>query len=96
MLARRLWVLAAFALVALGWASAGTAWGEPGRGLAGSTVLLVRHAEKPDSGPGLTPAGEARARAYASYFTHFTLDGAPAPIDALIATADTPKAQGRV
>ena len=91
MLARRSWVLRSLALVALGWASAGTAWGEPGHGLAGSTVLLVRHAEKPDSGPGLTPAGEARARAYASYFTQFTLDGASVHIGALIATADSPK-----
>ncbi len=60
-----------------------------GGGLANATLLLVRHAEKPDSGSGLTPAGEARARAYASYFRHFEVDGAPVKIAALIATADT-------
>ena len=36
--------------------------------LANSTVLLVRHAEKPDSGKGLSPMGQARAEGYAAYF----------------------------
>ena len=61
----------------------------PGNGLAGATIFLIRHAEKPLEGSGLTPQGEARARAYARYFTHFSPDGAPVHIDALIATADT-------
>jgi hypothetical protein len=30
-----------------------------GNGLADTTVMIIRHAEKPDSGPGLTPEGEA-------------------------------------
>ncbi len=66
---------------------------QAGDGLAGATLLLVRHAEKPESGQGLTPAGEARARAYASYFRHFALEagGPPARIDAVVATLDTPK-----
>ena len=61
-------------------------------GLAGDTLLIIRHAEKPEQdngGPGLAPAGEARAKAYASYFQHFELDGAPVKIDAIIATADS-------
>ena len=33
-------------------------------GLADTVVLIIRHAEKPASGFGLTPEGEARARAY--------------------------------
>ena len=39
-------------------------------GLANVTLLVVRHAEKPtDAGDrGLSPAGEARAKAYANYF----------------------------
>jgi hypothetical protein len=53
------------------------------------TVLIVRHAEKPASGTGLTPAGEARAAAYASYFAHFQIGGAPVHIDTLVATADS-------
>ena len=62
-----------------------------GGGLANATLLLVRHAEKPESGQGLAPVGEARAQAYASYFRHFAVDGATMKIDALIATADTAK-----
>ena len=33
-------------------------------GLADATVVIVRHGEKPDEGAGLSPAGEARAKAY--------------------------------
>jgi len=61
-------------------------------GLAGDTLLIIRHAEKPDGdngGPGLAPAGEARAKAYANYFQHFQLDGTPVKIGAIIATADS-------
>ncbi len=58
-------------------------------GLAGDTLLIVRHAEKPDSGPGLAPAGEARAKAYADYFAHLQLDGAPVKIDTIIASSDS-------
>ena len=39
--------------------------------------------------PGLAPAGEARAKAYASYFQHLRIDGAPVKIDAIIATANS-------
>jgi len=73
-------------------AQGGQRWDAPGAGgpgLANATVLIIRHAEKPASGTGLSPAGEARARAYASYFRHFTLDGVPVRIDALIAAADS-------
>ncbi len=60
-------------------------------GLAGVTLLVVRHAEKPASegDRGLSPAGEARAKAYATYFRHFSVDGAPVAIDTLIASADS-------
>src|SRR5579872_1836495 len=61
-------------------------------GLAGDTLLIIHHAEKPDGdngGPGLAPAGEARAKAYANYFQHFQLDGMPVKIGAIIATADS-------
>ncbi|MBM7132156.1 flagellar basal body-associated protein FliL [Dyella mobilis] len=51
--------------------------------------MIIRHAEKPVSGPGLTPQGEARAQAYVGYFEHFELDGKPMPPDALYATADS-------
>jgi len=63
-----------------------------GPGYHDTTILIVRHAEKPATkaeGPGLTPAGEVRTKNYAGYFTHFTLDGTPLHIDTLVATADT-------
>lgn len=60
-------------------------------GLADVTLLVVRHAEKPtdEGNAGLTPAGEARAKAYATYFQHFTFEAAPVHVDALIASADS-------
>lgn len=61
-------------------------------GLRGATILVVRHAEKPADeygNPGLAPAGEARAKAYADFFQHFAVDGMPVKIDTLIATADS-------
>lgn len=58
-------------------------------GLADATVLIVRHGEKPDSGTGLSPAGEARAKAYVSYFQPLMLDGVPFRPDVLVASADS-------
>jgi hypothetical protein len=60
-----------------------------GNGLADTTVMIIRHAEKPDDGAGLTPAGEARAQAYVGYFEHFTLHGQPMTPNALYAAADS-------
>lgn len=58
-------------------------------GLADATVMIVRHAEKPDVGAGLTPAGEARARAYVGYFEHFAVHGQSMTPNALYASADS-------
>ncbi|WP_296736434.1 flagellar basal body-associated protein FliL [Mesorhizobium sp.] len=59
-------------------------------GLADTTVLIVRHGEKPDSGTGLSPAGEARAKAYVRYFQPLKLDdGTSFRPDTLVATADS-------
>jgi hypothetical protein len=63
--------------------------GAPTNGLSGSTVLIVRHAEKPEDGVGLTPAGEARAAAYARYFQSFHFGGEVLHVDTLVAAADT-------
>jgi broad specificity phosphatase PhoE len=57
--------------------------------LADNTVLIVRHAEKPANGTGLTPTGEARARLYAKYFEPFQEDGLSISIDCLYAGADS-------
>jgi hypothetical protein len=59
------------------------------KGLADTTLLIIRHAEKPDEGRGLTPEGEARAQAYVKYFEHFSIDGRSARPDTLIAAADS-------
>jgi len=58
-------------------------------GLSNATVLLIRHAEDADSGPGLSPAGETRARAYARYFRPFRFGERVLRIDTLIAAADS-------
>jgi hypothetical protein len=57
--------------------------------LKDAVILIVRHAEKPDSGSGLTTAGEERARAYVSYFEKFAFNATPAAPDYLFAAADS-------
>lgn len=52
-------------------------------------ILLIRHAEKPDTGTGLSPEGEQHAQDYVDYFTHYTIQGHPITIDALYATQDS-------
>lgn len=69
--------------------STGMALGSTSVGLADATVMIVRHAEKPKSGTGLAPAGEARAQAYVSYYQHLVLNGVAFRPDTLIATADS-------
>ena len=53
--------------------------------LSNNTVLIVRHSEKPESGAGLTPAGEARALSYAKYFEPFQEQGLSISVDSLYA-----------
>jgi broad specificity phosphatase PhoE len=57
--------------------------------LKNTVILIIRHAEKPDFGDGLSADGEARARAYAGYFKNFTIDGRPLKPDYLFAAADS-------
>jgi hypothetical protein len=57
--------------------------------LANNTVLIVRHAEKPAEGIGLTPMGEARAQLYAKYFQPFQEEGLSIAVDCLYAGADS-------
>ncbi|HEY9678772.1 MAG TPA: hypothetical protein V6C76_12235 [Drouetiella sp.] len=60
-------------------------------GLSDAVVLVIRHAEKPDSGDGLTPAGKQRAQAYVKYFEPFNDGKESFNVDALYATSDTSK-----
>jgi broad specificity phosphatase PhoE len=58
-------------------------------GLKDTTILIIRHAEKPDSGFDLTPVGYERAKAYVHYFQSFTIDSKPVRLDHLFAAADS-------
>ncbi|WP_017902644.1 hypothetical protein [Pseudomonas asplenii] len=66
-----------------------TAQAQKTQGLRDTTVLIVRHAEKPDQGRGLSPRGEQRAQAYASYFDPLELKGQDLIPQRLIATRDS-------
>ena len=79
----RLWLCALLLLAAT------PVFAQDSLGLANTTVLVIRHAEKPASGDTLTPAGEARAKAYVHYFQSYTIDSKPAAVDYLIAAADS-------
>jgi hypothetical protein len=58
-------------------------------GLKNATVLVIRHAEKPDQGDDLSKAGKERAKAYVHYFESYTVDSQPLKLDYLFATADS-------
>jgi hypothetical protein len=52
-------------------------------------LLVIRHAEKPETGMELAPAGVERANAYTNYFKNFTVDSKPLKLDCLFAAADS-------
>jgi hypothetical protein len=54
-----------------------------------AVVLIIRHAEKPDSGRGLSPSGQQRADAYKDYFQKFAVDSKPLRLDAIFAAKDS-------
>ena len=54
-----------------------------------SVIVVIRHAEKADTGEGLAPAGEARANAYVDYFKHFTVNSNAIHFDYLFAAKDS-------
>ncbi len=57
--------------------------------LKNAVILIIRHAEKPTEGFELSPAGQARAKAYAGYFQKYMIDGKLIKIDYLFSTADS-------
>jgi len=61
--------------------------------LKNAVILVIRHAEKPASGLGLSPDGEIRAKAYVNYFKQFTIDGRPLKLDCIFAAADSKGSQ---
>ena len=58
-------------------------------GLKDAVVLVIRHAEKPETGKDLSAEGVQRANAYVHYFSTLQLDGKPLKLDALFATHDS-------
>jgi hypothetical protein len=64
-----------------------------GTALKNAVVLIIRHAEKPDKGPGLSTAGEARAQAYVRYFQNFKVSARRLVPDYLFAAADSSESQ---
>lgn len=51
-----------------------------------TTILMVRHAEKPTQGPDLAVAGRERAQAYSIYFQNYCINNASATPCFLFAT----------
>ncbi len=61
--------------------------------LSDVTILIIRHAEKPEFGLGLSPEGEARARAYVHYFQDLQFDSKPLRPEYIVAADDSEHSQ---
>jgi hypothetical protein len=61
----------------------------PSVSFANTTILIIRHGEKPEEGVELAPAGQRRAQAYVKYFADFKLDGSPLHLSHIFATKDS-------
>jgi len=59
--------------------------------LKNAVILIIRHAEKPESGYVLSPQGQERAQAYVKYFQNYTIDSKLLHIDYLFSSADSKK-----
>ena len=54
-----------------------------------SVVLIIRHAENPANGHGLSPRGEERAEAYKNYFLNFIVDSKRREPDVIFVATDS-------
>ena len=54
-----------------------------------SVILIIRHAENPADGHGLSPRGEKRAKAYTNYFQNFTVESKQREPEAVLVAADS-------
>ena len=54
-----------------------------------SVIFIIRHAENPANGHGLSPRGEERAKAYKDYFQNFTVAGKRQEPEAILVAADS-------
>jgi hypothetical protein len=66
---------------------------QSGNPLNDTTILIIRHAEKPQSGTGLSSEGQARAEAYVKYFQTFRVGSEPIHLDYLVAADDSEHSQ---
>ena len=57
--------------------------------LKNATVLIIRHAEKPETGKHLSPAGVKRAQAYVGFFKSFTFNSHLVKVDHLFAAQES-------
>ena len=67
----------------------GRAGGDASSPLRDAVILVIRHAEKPESGRELTAEGYEHARRYVHYFETFEVDGKPLKLESLFAAADS-------
>ena len=58
-------------------------------GLKDAVVLIIRHAEDADTGPGISPRGQERAEAYKDYFVKFAVDSKGREPQAIFAAKDS-------
>jgi hypothetical protein len=70
--------------------SSAAAGGHP---LSGATVLIIRHAEKPPMGSGLSAEGKARAEAYVKYFQKLRQGAERLTPDYIVAADDSEHSQ---
>ena len=54
-----------------------------------AVILIIRHAEDPPSGHGLSARGEERAKAYINYFQNFTVDSKRREPEAVVVATDS-------
>src|SRR5262249_33452034 len=81
------WVLVVLGLLAITFANSTAA--QNSAALSNANILIIRHAEEPSKGDGLSSRGTARAQGYVDYFKNFTIDGKPVKIDYLFAASDS-------
>ena len=64
-----------------------------GGGLNDAVVLIIRHAEKPDIGSGLSLKGQERVQSYVRYFKQMATNSTPLSLSYLVAAADSKNSQ---
>src|SRR6185369_2099426 len=82
-----------FLLLSLLSVLAGTGPAISADGPKNTTILIIRHAEDSQDGPGLSPDGEKRAAALPKFFKDYQIDSKPVHLDLIYAAADSARSQ---